>query len=238
MLQAKAFIGRNGECVKIEGAIFDLDGTLLDSMFIWDTIGEEYLRSRGIEPKEDLNEKFRDMSLYQAACYYQSEYGLTDSTDSLMAGVNDMIQHLYTDEVQLKAGVEKFLKELSRRKVKMCVATATDRHLVEAALKRTGVLSHFEEIFTCSTVGHGKDEPNIYHAAQSFLQTPKDSTWVFEDALYAIKTAKNAGYHVAGVFDRSSGHEDEIRLAADIYICSFEEMEDILNEKSTYDSRF
>lgn len=223
--------------MKIDGAIFDLDGTLLDSMFIWDIIGEAYLRSRGMQPHEDLNKKFKEMSLYQAACYYQTEYGLADSTDVIMAGVNGMIQHFYMDEVLPKVGVPTFLDELRKRQVKMCIATATDRHLVEAALSRTGLLSYFGEIFTCSVVGHGKDEPDIYHAAHRFLQTPKSSTWVFEDALYAISTAKRAGYRVIGVFDRSAGHADEIRALADRYIRSFEEMEDILNEESTDDSR-
>lgn len=223
--------------MKIEGAIFDLDGTLLDSMFIWDTIGESYLRSRGVQPRENLNDIFKNMSLYQAACYYQTEYGLTEGTDEIMAGVNDMIQHFYTDVVQPKTGVPEFLKELGRRKVKMCIATATDQYLVQAALGRVGLLAYFENIFTCSGVGRGKDEPDIYYAAHSFLQTPKDSTWIFEDALYAVKTAKKAGYHVVGVFDRSSGHDEEIKSLADIYIGSFEEMEEILNEEGTYDSR-
>lgn len=221
----------------IDGAIFDLDGTLLDSMFIWDTIGEDYLRRRGVEPRSGLNEIFKNMSLYQAACYYQAEYGLTDSTDAIMAGVNEMIRHYYAHVVLPKAGVPKLLDKLKKSRVKMCVATATDRHLAEAALARTGLLPYFGEIFTCSAVGHGKDEPDIYHAAHSFLQTPKESTWVLEDALYAVSTAKEAGYRVIGVFDRSAGNADDIRTRADLYIRSFEEMEDILNEKSAHDSR-
>lgn len=224
--------------MKIDGAIFDMDGTLLDSMFIWDTAGEQYLRSRGIEPGENVDEILKGMSLYQAARYCQTEFGLTDSTDAIIDGVNDMIQHFYTDEVLPKTGVPQFLAELKKRQVKMCVATATDRYLVEAALTRTGLLSYFGEIFTCGIVGHGKDEPDIYHAAHRFLQTPKPNTWVFEDALYAVRTAKRAGYRVVGVFDRSEGHADEIRALADLYIRSFEETEELLNEKGAYDSRF
>ena len=223
--------------MKMEGAIFDLDGTLLDSMFIWDTIGEDYLRSRGIEPHGKLNDKFKTMSLYQAACHYQSEYGLTDSAVAIMDGVNAMIEHYYTDEVPPKAGVPAFLAALKKRHVKMCVATATDRPLAEAALSRCGLLSYFGEIFTCGAVGHGKDEPHIYHAAHRFLQTPKSGTWAFEDALYAVRTAKAAGYPVVGVFDPSSGHDREIRALADRYIRSFEEMEELLHEKGSHDRR-
>ena len=96
----------------IKGAIFDLDGTLFDSMFIWDTIGEIYLRSIGYEPKENLNETFKTMSLYNAACYYKSEYGVTLSVDEIMDGVNRMVEKYYINEVQLKPGVYDFVKHL------------------------------------------------------------------------------------------------------------------------------
>lgn len=225
--------------MRIDGAILDLDGTLLDSMPIWENLAENYLRSLGIEPRENLNEKFKNLSLYQAACYYQKAYGLTASTDEIIAGINSMIERFYTDEVLPKPGVPAFLAEMSKRRVKMCIATATDRHLVEAALLRLNLLPYFEEIFTCSSVGHGKDEPDIYHAARQFLRTPKFTTWVFEDALYAIETAKRAGYRVVGVFDPSSAdQEEEIRAISDRYIRSFEEMKDLLYEEGAHDSRF
>ena len=237
MPAAFGLVGEDGELMKIEGAIFDLDGTLLNSMFVWDTIGEEYLRSRGMEPRENLNEKFRSMSLYQAACYYQEEYGLADSTDAIMNGINEMIEHFYVHKVQPKVGVQAFLANMRALEVKMCIATATDRHLVEAALSRTGLLFYFGEIFTCGTVGSGKDMPDIFHAAHRFLQTPKESTWVFEDALYAVKTAKSAGFPVVGVFDSFERSPDEVRHLSDLYIQSFEEMERILDEKGSDHSR-
>ena len=215
--------------MKIDGAVFDLDGTLLDSMFIWNTIGGDYLRARGIKPHENLDEKFKNMSLYQAACYYQAEYGLPDSTDEIMDGVNEMIAHFYMDEVVSKAGVAELLCELRKRGVKMCVATATDRHLVEAALKRNGINGYFGEIFTCSSVGHGKDEPDIFEAALSFLGTPRDSTWVFEDALHAVNTAKAAGFPVVGVYDKSGRYAEEIQKKSDIFINRFSEMGDHLD---------
>jgi len=211
--------------MKLDGAIFDLDGTLLDSMSVWNTVGEDYLRSRGMEPHENLNEKFKNMSLYQAACYYQSEYGMSGSAEEIMDGVNRMIAHFYTDEVQPKAGVPSLLAALKKRGVKMCVATATDRPLVEAALSRCGLLGYFGEIFTCSSVGQGKDEPDIFYAALGFLGTPKESTWVFEDALHAARTAKAAGFPVLGVYDCSEENQTALAKLADIYVCSFTEME-------------
>ena len=210
--------------MKIRGAIFDVDGTLLDSMFIWDTIGETYLRSIGYQPKENLNETFKNMSLHQAARYYQTEYGVTQSIDEIMDGVNAMLERYYRFEVPLKPGVAELLERLRQDGVRLCIATATDRHLVEAGLDRCGVLSCFGEIFTCNEVGHGKDEPDIFEAALRFLGTEKSETVVFEDSLYAIRTAKETGFPVAAVYDSHEKEQDKVRLLADIYL-KLEEME-------------
>ena len=210
--------------MRSRGAIFDVDGTLLDSMFIWDTIGEAYLRSIGYQPKENLNETFKNMSLHQAARYYQTEYGVTQSIDEIMDGVNAMLERYYRFEVPLKPGVAELLERLRQDGIKLCIATATDRHLVEAALDRCGVLSCFGEIFTCNEVGHGKDEPDIFEAALRFLGTEKSETVVFEDSLYAIRTAKETGFPVAAVYDSHEKEQDKVRLLADIYL-KLEEME-------------
>ena len=204
--------------MRIRGAIFDVDGTLLDSMFIWDTIGEAYLRSIGYQPKENLNETFKNMSLHQAARYYQTEYGVTRSIDEIMDGVNAMLERYYRFEVPLKPGVAELLERLRQSGVKLCIATATDRHLVEAALDRCGVLSCFGEIFTCNEVGHGKDEPDIFEAALRFLGTRREETLVFDDALYAVRTAKEAGFPVAAVYDSHERSQAEVRARSDLYL--------------------
>ncbi len=204
--------------MRIRGAIFDVDGTLLDSMFIWDTIGETYLRSIGYEPKENLNEVFKNMSLRQAARYYQTEYGVKLGIDEIMDGVNAMLERYYCFEVPLKPGVEELLELLRASGAKLCIATATDRYLVEAALKRCEVLSYFGRIFTCNEVGHGKDEPDIFETARRFLGTEKSETVVFDDALYAIKAAKEAGFPVAAVCDSHEKNQEEIRVLSDVYL--------------------
>ena len=204
--------------MRIRGAIFDVDGTLLDSMFIWDTIGETYLRSIGYQPKENLNETFKNMSLHQAARYYQTEYGVTRSIDEIMDGVNAMLERYYRFEVPLKPGVAELLERLRQDGVRLCIATATDRHLVEAALDRCGVLSCFGEIFTCNEVGHGKDEPDIFEVALRFLGTRREETLVFDDALYAVRTAKEAGFPVAAVYDSHERSQAEVRARSDLYL--------------------
>ena len=129
----------------IKGAIFDLDGTLLDSMFIWDTIGEEYLRSLGKEPHEDLKETFMTLTLEEAAVYYREHYGVPLSVKEIVDGVNAMVEQTYRTKVTLKPGISEYLAWLKGNGVRMCVATVTDRYLVEETLDRLGVRHYFSE---------------------------------------------------------------------------------------------
>lgn len=213
----------------IKGAIFDFDGTLFDSMFIWDSIGEIYLRSIGYEPKEDLNKKFKTFSLYQAACYYRSEYGVSLSTDEIMNGVNNMVEKYYKYDVIPKPGVIEFLQQLQKKGVKMCIVTATDRYLVEAALERCGMSDFFSRIFTCTSVGFGKDSPVIYREALKHLGTEKSETVVFEDVVYALRTAKGDKFITAAVFDSSEKEQNEVRALSDYYINRYSDMDDFWN---------
>ena len=210
--------------MKISGAIFDVDGTLLDSMSIWDTIGADYLRSIGYIPRENLNEIFKNMSLLQAAEYYRNEYGVTLRVEEIMSGVNAMLEQFYQYEAPLKPGAAELLARLRQNRVKLCIATATDRYLVEAALERCGVLSCFGAIFTCNEVGHGKDEPDIFEEALRFLGTEKAETVVFDDALYAVRTAKEAGFPVAVIYDSHEKNQEGLRALADFYIEDFSQV--------------
>lgn len=205
----------------IKGAIFDLDGTLLDSMFIWDTIGEEYLRSLGKEPHEDLKETFMTLTLEEAAEYYREYYGVTLSVKEIVDGVNSMVEQTYRTKVTLKPGIGEYLAWLKENRVRMCVATVTDRYLVEETLDRLGVRHYFSEIFTCAEVGFGKDKPVIYQKALEHLETEKRDTYVFEDMLFALNTAKTDGFPTVGVYDRHEAHQDELKGLADYYIFDF-----------------
>lgn len=213
--------------MKIEGAIFDLDGTLLDSMSIWETLGEDYLSSKGKKAEVNLKEKLETMSLIEAAEYFVSEYGLTLTTEEILEGFNEMISDYYSERAIVKPGVKEFLEKLKSRNVKMCIATSNDRKLVEKSLEKNDMLGYFEHILTCNEVGFGKDNVEIFKRGLNLLGTSIDKTYVFEDALFAIKTVKQVGLPVVGVFDESwESQQEEIKKIADVYINSFFDMED------------
>jgi HAD superfamily hydrolase (TIGR01509 family) len=212
--------------MKLSGAIFDLDGTLLDSMKIWDNLGHDYLISLGISPKMDLKEKLASLSLIQAAEYFNVEYHVNLSVPEIMAGINHLLEQFYCHTAPAKKNVPELIQRFHKAGVNMCVATATDKTLAKAALKRIGLLDYFKGILTCTEVGLGKDNPEIYKKALELLGTNKKETYVFEDALHAIQTAKKAGFFVVGVHDESAKTwVEEIKKISDIYIDTFKEME-------------
>lgn len=205
----------------LKGAIFDLDGTILDSMSIWDTVGEEYLRSLGIVPTENLAETFKTFTMEESAEYYRKNYGVTLSINDIIKGINDFIGDFYRNTVQLKDGALQFLEKMSQDGVRMCIATVSDRYLTEAALERLSVRKYFSEIFTTADVGYGKNEPQIYRIAHEHLGTPKSQTIVFEDTYHALMTAKNDGFFVAAVYDAHESKQTEIKENSDYYIIDF-----------------
>ncbi len=211
--------------MKIKYAVFDFDGTLFDTMFIWDTIAEVYLHSLGKEPDPSLRNDVRSLSMLQAARYLKQEYVLSLSVEEIIAGVNRILIQFYQDEAQPKPGVVKFLQELKRAGVSMCIASATDRHLIEAALKRCRMNTFFKTIFTCSEVGHGKDEPAIYRKALEHFHADRSNTIIFEDALHAAQTAKTDGFAVAAVYDKSETQQTKLQQLCDCFLKDFNHTE-------------
>ena len=205
----------------IQGIIFDFDGTLFDSMFIWDTAGEVYLHSIGKEPEDDLQKVLKPMSLLQSAEYIREKYHIPLSVEEIMDGVNRTVEGFYFHTVEPKPGVIDFLEELYRRNIKMCIATATDRYQVEAALQRCGMSHFFSEIFTCTEVGSGKDRPDIFRKAMEHLQTDRSTTAVVEDAYHAIHTAKQDGFLVIGVYDSHESRQQELLSMADVFLSDY-----------------
>lgn len=191
----------------IRGAIFDADGTLLDSMGMWDTVGVRYLRSLGIEATPGLREILFPMSLADCAIYLKGEYKLSFTTQEIEDGINRTIYDFYNDEVQMKPGAKAFLVSLRERGVALTLATATDRTAILRGLERTGLRPLLDAVITCGELGVDKQTSTIYDTARDRMGTKTEETWVFEDAVHAAKTAFAAGYRVAGVADAYSDQE-------------------------------
>ena len=188
----------------IAGAIFDLDGTLLDSMHIWRDFASAYLLSRGITPPEDLEDRIGPLTLREAAEYLRNAFSLPEPLEEVLAGMDAATRALY-ETVLPKPGVPALLAGMKAAGIPMAVATLTDRPTVLRVLDRLGLLPYFSSILTCAEVGAGKDEPRIFLEACAALGTRREETAVFEDALYAVRTAASAGFPVVAVYDASGG---------------------------------
>lgn len=189
---------------KVEAAIFDVDGTLLDSMSVWDDIGERYLASQEVPTRSGLGDILHTMSLEQGAAYLNEEYHLNKPISQIVREVLKIVSDFYQFEAPLKSGVKETLEWMSVNGIKMVIATSGNKELVEAALERNDILRYFQQIYTCTEIGTGKDEPEIYLKAAGFLQTKPENIAVFEDALHAAETAKAAGFVVIGIYDASN----------------------------------
>jgi len=209
----------------IKGVIFDFDGTLLDSMQVWRHFEIEYLKSLGATPRPGLMEVLRALSSIEEAEYFKSEYGVSQSVEEIVLGRNALIGEKYRSEIPLKNGALEVLEALRERGVKMCIATATERELAQPVARRFDLYKYIERLFTCEEVGAGKSSPDIYLQAAGHMGTDVPQTLVVEDALYAMKTAKAAGFMVGGIYDLSSAdQEEEIRAICDYYWMSFDDM--------------
>ncbi len=205
--------------MKITGAIFDMDGTLLNSMDYWALVADEYLQTVGISSGEDTSRFFLENGMKAWHTYCVEKFGLNATFDEAKRGIYDFMDEKYDTVIDVKEGAREMLDTLLAKGVKMCLATATDRASVEKILKRLGIEKYFSRIFTSGEVGAGKREPKIYQVALEYLGTDKETTYVFEDAIYAMRTAYGAGFRVVGVYDKNVYEtEDEVRANCHVYL--------------------
>jgi len=209
----------------VNGVIFDLDGTLLDSMWMWGDVAVRYITSRGAVPRPGFREAIRSLNTIEEAQYYIDEYGIDLPLADVIDGRNSLMMEFFSGEVKLKKGVITVLDALQKRGIKMCIATATERELVEPALKYHGIEGYFMGIFTCAEEKTNKKSPDIFIRAAACLGTAIYETLVVEDALYAMETAERTGFIVAGVYDTvSDDHQDEIKALCKYYWKDLDEM--------------
>lgn len=211
--------------MRLQSAIFDMDGTLLDSMGMWRTLGSVLAKNHGKTAPPDLDRRVASLGLWEGTAYCKEVCGLPGTVDELVQEIWGTIEHFYRHDVRPKPGLIPFLSILKMEGVWMYVATATDRPLAEAALKTAGIDGFFRGMITSAEAGQSKREgAEIYERALRRLRSTKKDTVVFEDALHALRTAHDAGFRTAAVYDESEPDQEEMRRLAEYYIRSFEEM--------------
>ncbi len=214
---------------EIKGIIFDMDGTLLDSMSTWRGIGGSLLRNNGITPPEDINERLKEMSFIDTAHYFINDLGLQMSVEEILAGINDLMRSAYAETIPLKKGTKEVLESLKNKGYKMSIATATGKELALIGLKNLGILDYFDLVISCSDIGYWKDEPTIYREVTKMMGLTEEEVVIVEDAGYCVKTAKEAGFKVLGIYDSEAEPETEmIKALCDYYMLEITEMEDWL----------
>lgn len=208
--------------MNIKAAIFDMDGTLVDSLMCWDVlwscIGEKFLNDASFRPTTEDDKKVRTLILADAMEMIHNNYGLGNSGKELQQLCKRFFHDFYANKVKLKSGVREFLDYCKESGVKMCIASATESELIKVAIKSCAIEDYFLEIFSCDTIGKGKDKPDVFLQALEFLGTKMEETWVFEDSLVAVKTAAGIGMPVVGIYDVYNFGQDEIRKIAKRYV--------------------
>ncbi|MDD2396808.1 MAG: HAD family phosphatase [Tissierellia bacterium] len=210
---------------KLKYKIFDLDGTLLDSMAAWRNLGKDYLLQKGINPPDNLNEIIAAMSMIESAAYFQKAFKIELSAEEIIKEIKMLIENKYKYEFKLKPYVKEYLQKLKDENSVMCIVTATPLKLAKAALERNEIIDYFSFVISCDEVGVGKNNPDIFILAANKLNAKPYEIAVYEDADFALITAKEAGFYTIGVYDDYFKNErKDIELISDIYIESFKEL--------------
>ncbi len=212
-------------------AIFDMDGTLVDSMGYWDAVCGELLRELGIY-SDDMIETLKPMTVPQTAEYLKTAFGIEGSPKEMISRMCGIMQTHYENDVQPKPGVYDFLDSMQKKGVRMCVASSTPDDLIDICLHRLKMRHYFDFLLSAEEVGKGKTDPDIFLLAANRLNATPQNTMVFEDSMMAADTAKRAGFQTAALYD-DTGHTewDTFRRKADCAFADWHEALRSLNQE-------
>lgn len=209
----------------VKAVLFDLDGTLVDSMWMWEAIDIEYLGALGYELPDDLQQTLEGMSYTEAAVYFKETFQIPESLDEIKEIWTQMAMHKYTHEVHYKPGALNFLKELRRRGIKTGICTSNGRELVDAVMNALDMNPYIDCVMTACQVAKGKPSPDIYLAVAENLEASPAECLVFEDIPKGIQAGLHAGMKVCAMEDLSAlPQKEHIRQLADYYITSFDQV--------------
>lgn len=214
------------ECMNFKAAIFDMDGTLVDSLMLWDVLWEElgktFLNDPGFRPTVEDDTTIRTMTLKAAMELTYERYHLGESSEQLHQVAAEKLKNFYITQVELKPGVLEWLQYLKNQGIRMCIASATVPELVRLVMKKCGVDGFFDGLFSCGDIGKGKDHPDVFLMALEHLGTKAEETCVFEDSLVAVQTAAKAGFQTVGIYDRYNYGHTQMKRIATAYIAEGE----------------
>ena len=220
---------------QLDAVIFDLDGTLVDSMWVWEKVDETFLGQLGIEVPSDMNKDLEGKSFTETAIYFKERFKLEMSVEEIKQSWNEMGWEFYTHQVPLKKGVKEFLEFLSEQGIKMGIATSNSIELVRAVLKALDIERYFGQIRTSCEVGRGKPFPDIYLKVAEDLQVDPSRCLVFEDIPNGVRAGKNAGMTAWGVLDRQEAALwEETKDLADDHITDYHEAINKLKKSPFY----
>lgn len=209
----------------IRAVIFDLDGTLVDSMWMWESIDIEFLTARGLEMPENLKYEIEGISFAQTADYFIKRFGLKDTPQELMKIWNGMAYEKYCKEVPLKPGAKQFLDLLKEKGIRVGIGTSNSYELTGACLKAHDILEDIDYILTSDEVPNGKPAPDIYLMVAEHFGVAPEHCMVFEDIPNGMRAAISAGMKVCGVEDEFSTEQNPLKKElSDYYITSYEEI--------------
>ena len=209
----------------IKAVLFDMDGTLIDSLWMWRSIDKEFLGSRNIPMPDKLQKNIDGMSFSETACYFKEAFNLAESVEEIKTIWNNMAKDKYRYEVPLKEGAREFLEALKAKGYKMGIATSNSRELAMCCLEALGIDKYFDSVVTACDVGAGKPAPDIYLKSAKICGVEPCECIVFEDILQGIEAGHNAGMKVCTVYDDYSADDDVLkREKADYYINNYNEI--------------
>lgn len=210
----------------IDAIIFDLDGTLIDSMWIWKQIDIDFLEKRGIVLPDDLQKEIEGMSFTETANYFIDRFHLTEPIEIIQAEWNEMARHFYRSRIALKEGAKQILENASLRGIKLGIGTSNSRELLTEVVTAHGIHTYFGSMRTSCEVERGKPAPDIFLKVAEDLGVEPHRCLVFEDTHAGVQAAKNAGMKVIAIYDAlSEPYMDVIKADADHYIYRFTEFE-------------
>ena len=209
----------------ITGAIFDFDGTIVDSMPMWERVPDMLLQRYGKTMTHEMFVETEPMSADDECEWFHTHLGVGESGEALFAELREMVCHEYATSVEAWPKVREFLQSLSDAGIPMVIASSTPADDIRVGLRAHGLEGFFKEVFFTGDVGRGKEYPDVYLRALEELGTPLESTWVFEDAPFGVRTASRAGFPVVALLNDHDGRDETfLRKYASILVHGYEEL--------------